>query len=178
MSKIHFIGDTHFGDANIIKYENRPFRFPEEMDEALIQSWNNNVASEDEIWILGDFGADGYEEEILSALNGTKYLIKGNHDIKSNDEYRNFGFKEVYDKPILYDDFFLLSHEPQYINISMPYVNVFAHVHGSPIYADHSRNHYCVSAERIGLAPVCYSAIKDKILEHRKIIIPKINKEM
>ena len=59
MSKIHFIGDTHFGDANIIKYEKRPFRFPEEMDEALIQSWNNNVASEDEIWILGDFGADG-----------------------------------------------------------------------------------------------------------------------
>ncbi len=165
--KVHFVGDTHFGDADIIKYEGRPFKFPEEMDEALIDSLNKDIAPEDEVWFLGDFGADGYEEEILSNLNGTKYLIKGNHDTKTNEEYRKFGFKEVYDKPVLYDNFFLLSHEPQYMNTKMPYVNIFAHVHGSPIYKDHSGYHYCVSVERTGYSSVSYNDIRKTIKAHR-----------
>ncbi len=168
MSKVHFIGDTHFGDANIIRYEGRPYKFPEEMDDNYIKLWNERVAADDEVWVCGDFGAEGYEDDILSALNGTKYLIKGNHDTKSNEEYRQLGFKEVYDKPILYDGFFLLSHEPQYVNIRMPYVNIFAHVHGSPIVKDHSGYHFCVSIERTGGAPISYDEIKKIIGEHRK----------
>lgn len=167
MGKVFFIGDTHFGESDIIRYEDRPYKFPEEMDEDIISKCNNQIGPDDEVWFVGDFGADGYEAEVLSNLNGTKYLIKGNHDTKANSEYRKMGFEEVYDKPILYDNFFLLSHEPQYINTKMPYVNIFAHVHGSPIYKDHSGYHYCVSVERTGNAPVSYDDIKKTVKNHR-----------
>ena len=71
----------------------------------MIENWNKTVTENDEIYVLGDFGADGFERDILSRLNGVKYLIKGNHDTNTNEFYREVGFKEVYDLPVLYKDF-------------------------------------------------------------------------
>lgn len=167
MSEIFLIGDTHFGDSNIIRYENRPFQFTEEMDEELIRLWNETVNKDDLTYVVGDFGAEGYEADILSALNGTKFLIKGNHDEKNNKDYREYGFEEVYDKPIILNEFLIVSHLPQYVNERSPYANAFAHVHGSPIYKDYSGYHYCVSAERTGFKPVRLKTVIDTILKER-----------
>lgn len=162
-AKTFFIGDTHFGDENILRFENRPFRNVDNMDLTLIDNWNNRISKDDEIYIVGDFGAVGYESAILEKLNGTIYLIKGNHDTKSNDEYRKYGFAEVYDKSILFNDFWIISHEPLYVSENMPYANIFAHVHKSPIYKDFSPHHFCVSAERIGFTPISFTEITSKV---------------
>lgn len=162
---IYLIGDTHFSEENIIRYEDRPFKNADEMDAAIINYWNRMAKDNDEVWHFGDFGAEGHEAEILSQLKGIKYLIKGNHDIQSNEYYRKAGFAEVYDKPILYNNFWLFSHEPMYVNSHMPYVNVFAHVHGSSIYADYGPNHFCVSMERIGYIPIELQKVADKIMK-------------
>ena len=37
---VFFLADTHFGDGNILRYENRPFATVEEMDRELIRRWN------------------------------------------------------------------------------------------------------------------------------------------
>ena len=161
--KTFFIADTHFGDDNLRRYENRPFENVTEMDKALISNWNNTVDEKDEVYVLGDFGADGYEKEILSKLCGTKYLIKGNHDIKSNDYYREAGFKEVYDLPVLYKSFWILSHDSIYVNSNMPYANLFGHVHNNPIIKDYSSQHFCVSVERIDYKPISFDEIAEKI---------------
>lgn len=89
----YYTSDLHFGHANIIKYENRPFKTTAEMNECLIQNWNNKVSKEDEVYILGDFGfLTGMQaNEILDRLNGRKYLIKGNHD-------RSFLKDKIFDK--------------------------------------------------------------------------------
>lgn len=160
MSKIFFIADTHFREEAIILYENRPFKNADEMDKTLIKNWNSEVNPEDIVYVVGDFGAKGCESEYLSRLNGTKYLIKGNHDTESNDYYRTAGFKEVYDKPIILENFWIISHEPLYININMPYANIFAHVHNSPLFKDFSPCHFCASAERINFAPILFDDIK------------------
>ena len=160
MAKIYFIADTHFGEERIRRYENRPFESAAEMDSELIRRWNEAVSPEDTVYILGDFGAAGYEEKILSSLHGTKKLIKGNHDTKSNEEYRGFGFSEVYDFPIIIDGFWILSHDALYVNENMPYANLFGHVHNSPIIKDYSKQHYCVSAERIAYTPIEFDKIK------------------
>jgi len=164
---IFFIADTHFGDDNIRRYENRPFESVAEMDEKLIANWNNTVDINDEVYVLGDFGADGYEKEMLSKLNGVKYLVKGNHDINSNDFYRNAGFKEVYDLPVLYKNFWILSHDAIYVNQNMPYANLFGHVHNNPIIKDYSSQHLCVSAERIKYTPISFELIQKLVKKER-----------
>ena len=107
---IYFIADTHFSEGNIIQYENRPFADVSEMDQELLSRWNSIVKKDDEVYVLGDFGAEGKEEFILNQLNGKKFLIKGNHDVKSNQYYRDAGFEEVYDHPVIIKEFWILSH--------------------------------------------------------------------
>lgn len=163
---IYFIADTHFGEDNIRKYENRPFKNVKEMNSILIEKWNETVSHKDEIYLLGDF-SNNENENILLMLRGMKYLVKGNHDVKPNDYYRRIGFIEAYDKPIILDGFWILSHEPLYVNENMPYANIFGHVHNSPLYKTYSRQHYCVSVERIDYKPISFEQIK-KIIKERE----------
>lgn len=165
MAKTYFIADPHYGDERILRYENRPFQNAAEMDLKMIDNWNSVVETSDFVYILGDFGADGYEAELLSRLNGHKYLIKGNHDGKDNHYYRNAGFDEVYDHPIIIDGFWLLSHDALYVNSNMPYANIFGHVHNSPIIKDYSKQHFCVSVERIDYTPISFERIKKTVSE-------------
>lgn len=155
MKKYFVIADTHFDHANIIKYCNRPYRGLVEMNEDLIKRWNSVVSNKDVVYILGDFSF-GKEAAIkfTPRLNGTKYLIKGNHDTYPNQFYRDCGFKEVYDKPILFD-FCLLSHEPLQLSETTPYFNFYGHVHNDEKYCD-SATTKCVSVERINYAPYCF----------------------
>lgn len=79
---IFFTSDTHFFHKNIIDYSNRKFSSVEQMNSELIKNWNNVVGMKDEVYHLGDvsLGGERLTGEILSALNGKIYLIKGNHE--------------------------------------------------------------------------------------------------
>ncbi len=160
---VFFIADTHFSEENIIKYENRPFASAGAMNEEMINNWNRQVGSNDEVYVLGDFGATGLEKQVLDRLNGIKYLVKGNHDTQTNEYYRQAGFGEVYDYPIILEQFWILSHEPLYVNTNMPYANLFGHVHNSPLFKDYSKQHFCVTVERINYTPIAFEEIKRKI---------------
>ncbi len=92
-----FTADLHFDDKNIILYENRPFENVNEMNNKLVENWNSVVSINDEVYVVGDFGGNGREENILSMLNGVKYIVKGNHDIRSNEYYRQVGFRNCWE---------------------------------------------------------------------------------
>lgn len=80
-----FTSDTHFGHANILKYDKRPFSTIAEHDESLIERWNAHVRKGDVVYHLGDVAWHTKQADIdvlLSRLNGTKILILGNHDSK------------------------------------------------------------------------------------------------
>lgn len=105
-----FTSDLHFGHANILKFTARGQRWSstEHMDEALIGAWNETVAPADEVWVLGDYAMGDRARGLrhLSRLNGTKYLVAGNHDrclpgVNSNAhryvaEYVEAGFSAVF----------------------------------------------------------------------------------
>lgn len=78
----YYISDLHFGHQNIIRLCNRPFKNVDEMDEKIIQNWNNVVKPEDTVYILGDLCFRNSKDPYyyLSRLNGHKHLIVGNHD--------------------------------------------------------------------------------------------------
>lgn len=104
---IYFSADLHFFHANIIKYCNRPFKTVEEMNEKLVEYWNETVAPEDTVYYLGDFSlAKRPVELFLPRLNGTKRLICGNHDLchpihgdkainKYHKLYLDYGFEYI-----------------------------------------------------------------------------------
>jgi calcineurin-like phosphoesterase family protein len=77
-----FTADTHFGHANIISYCDRPFADVTTMRAELVRRWNERVAVEDRVLVLGDFALGQIDETltVLDELNGTKDLVVGNHD--------------------------------------------------------------------------------------------------
>ena len=168
MAKDFFIADTHFGGENIRRYENRPFESAAEMDEKLIEYWNTAVTAEDTVYVLGDFSDyndPNKEAEILRSLNGTKILVMGNHDRhRTAQEWRDIGFFECYDMPVIYQGFFMLSHEPLYINTNMPYANFYGHVHANPSYKDACKQSVCVSVERINYTPMEFTVLRNKMV--------------
>jgi len=82
VSKIFYTSDLHLGNANIITYENRPYKMVAEMNADLVYKWNAKVGKNDEVYVLGDFSFKGVQETIrfLDQLNGHIHLIHGNHD--------------------------------------------------------------------------------------------------
>lgn len=78
----YFISDLHFGHANVLAYDNRPFQNIQDHDKALIQRWNDTITKEDDVYILGDISWHNVMKtiDIIQSLNGKKHLIIGNHD--------------------------------------------------------------------------------------------------
>ena len=129
---IFYISDTHFGHKNILKYDNRPYFTVAEMDADLIKRWNNAVKSTDTVYHLGDFSwlKPVEESEILQQLNGTKILIRGNHDYKPTAEWAEvLPFAEIVDN----GRHVILSHFPiaSYKNMTHGYYHLYGHVHNS-----------------------------------------------
>jgi calcineurin-like phosphoesterase family protein len=83
---IWFTADLHFGHKNIINLCNRPFKDLKDMHSQLINNWNNCVSSSDVVYVLGDMAFTYRKEEVtelLYQLNGTMFLITGNHETKA-----------------------------------------------------------------------------------------------
>ena len=163
--KIWFIGDSHFNHRMIIPYCNRPFATVSEMNKTLIDNWNKVVRKEDKVIMNGDFALSGKDKiiEIGQQLNGRKTLVLGNHDGASLKTYYDAGFEMVSKYPIVVEEFFIVSHMPQYVQENGVYVNIFAHVHDSPAFKDVDARSFCTSAERINYTPILFEDIKAQI---------------
>ena len=81
-NKVFFTSDPHFFHAKIIEYCNRPFSSASEMNEAMVERWNEKVPKDGVVFIVGDVSFAKADEtvKILKRLNGRKVLITGNHD--------------------------------------------------------------------------------------------------
>src|ERR1700722_17645565 len=74
--------DLHLGHVNIIQYSNRPFSNVGEMNEAIVERWNETVGVNDRVLILGDVAMGRIDDtlKIAGRLNVFKVLLTGNHD--------------------------------------------------------------------------------------------------
>jgi len=80
-----FTADEHYNHANMIKYLQRPFRNPEEMNKVMIANHNAIVMGGDTTIHAGDFffrqkGSSLRPEDIIPRLNGQHIFLRGNHD--------------------------------------------------------------------------------------------------
>lgn len=110
MSNVWFTSDHHFFHRNILKFmkDTRPqFSSIEEMNEGLIQSWNEQVKPRDIVYHLGDFAYRfnrHYDNmtNFTQRLNGHKFLCIGNHDMD---------FIKAIDKSIFMEIFHLKTYK-------------------------------------------------------------------
>jgi calcineurin-like phosphoesterase family protein len=98
VAEFWFTSDHHFGHENIIGYASRPFANAAEMDERMIEAWNDYVDPRDEVWYLGDFALGHTKDEvaeILRRVNGRIHFLFGNHDDRNISkwagEFREMG---------------------------------------------------------------------------------------
>lgn len=136
---IYYIGDTHFGHENVIKYDNRPFTTVEEMDKFLIKKWNAKVNDEDYVYIIGDFvyGSCHKPSYYLEQLKGYKHLIIGNHDlitIKDKEacvyfeSIEKLGYVKDGKTDVVMCHYPILEWNGRRRKVN-PYVHIYAHIH-------------------------------------------------
>ena len=98
----YYIADLHFFHAAMnTKMDRRGFENMEQMNQYMLDKWNQKVRKNDEVVILGDlsWGKDEETNELLDKLNGRLYLIQGNHDrfMKNKDfNASRFGWIKPY----------------------------------------------------------------------------------
>lgn len=139
--KFYFTSDTHFGHENIIKYCKRPFKDVEEHDATLIKNWNDVVPEDGIVFHLGDvaFGNPNRVNDILSQLNGTIYLIIGNHDWRRIVSEHAWRFKymtqqinmKIGKRHIILNHYPMLAFSGAWRGEDATY-QLFGHVHTSP----------------------------------------------
>ena len=120
MVQLWFISDTHFDHRRMVdefKLEDgspaRKFASVEEMNEAMIERWNEVVRPQDHIYHLGDLTMHRkigtIRHRILNRLNGHKRLLLGNHDADKIESYLEW-FEKIYASRVI--DNILFTHIP------------------------------------------------------------------
>lgn len=176
--QVWFTSDTHFGHENIIRYCNRPFRNAQEMNEELIRRWRETVPEDGIVFHLGDFahGSSRLWNDILYSLPGRKYLILGNHDMKSIRQSFMSQFELVSQQMTIRvgGQAIVLNHNP-FLCYGGSYRDVwqlFGHVHSGPAShtgLDHPRLNmlfplqYDVGVDNNNFRPISFAEVKAKI---------------
>lgn len=111
----------------------RPFTDTKEMDQRMIDEHNALVKPSDHWYCLGDISMmrPRFVKEQVTAMNGHKRLIRGNHDIFKTKEYLEIGFDEIYGTRHI--DNVCFSHFPVHPRSVGRYAGVVhGHVHDGP----------------------------------------------
>lgn len=94
MSEVYFCSDLHIGHVNIAKF--RVEMNSEQHNRDVIKYyWDKLVTKRDVVYVLGDAAFTEEAIDWIGTLKGTKYLIRGNHDLVPTTSYLR-AFKEVY----------------------------------------------------------------------------------
>ena len=129
-----FSADQHFSHKNILKYCHRPFKDVHEMNKTIVDNWNNVVAENDTVYVLGDVAMHNRAQElqpIVERLKGHKILILGNHDAIKPFDYLTVGFESVHTS-LAYNEDIFLAHDPSIFDCIKNQFQVLlcGHVHG------------------------------------------------
>lgn len=184
MPATFLVSDTHFGHAGVCRFTHpddpevklRPWSDPDEMDEEMVRRWNETVRPSDKVYHLGDVVINRKALRTLHRLNGDKVLIRGNHDIFRDEEYRTY-FRELRAYHVL--NGMILSHIPVHeASLGRFGVNIHGHLHasrvkrargvdartGSVLYGtDNDTRYHCVCVEQTDFRPILLEDVYKRI---------------
>jgi calcineurin-like phosphoesterase family protein len=186
MPSVFLTSDTHFGHAGVCKFTHpkdpsiklRPWTDPDEMDEEMVKRWNETVRPKDKVYHLGDVVINRKALKTLSRLNGDKVLIRGNHDIFRDDDYRLY-FRELRAYHVM--NGMILSHIPIHeASLGRFGVNIHGHLHATRVMKEVESLHefmergkreyidtryHCVCVEQTDFRPILFEDVLKRIKE-------------
>ena len=182
MPSVFLVSDTHFGHKGVCHFTRndgvtklRPFDTPEEMDEFMVEAWNARVRPNDKVYHLGDVVMSRRSLSIMNRLNGDKVLIRGNHDIFKDEDYRKY-FRELRAYHVM--NGMILSHIPIHSeSLGRFGVNIHGHLHANRVmrparvleeFIDHGcttidERYHCVCVEQTDFAPILFEDVVKRI---------------
>lgn len=84
MSEIWISSDLHFGHDKEFIWKDRGFSSVDEMNETIIENFNNIISPNDYLILLGDCIMGDIENiNYLKRLNGNITIVRGNHDTEN-----------------------------------------------------------------------------------------------
>jgi calcineurin-like phosphoesterase family protein len=178
MPAVFLVSDTHFGHAGVCRFlrndgvtKLRPWDNPEEMDEEMVKRWNETVRPNDKVYHLGDVVINRKALATLGRLNGDKVLIRGNHDIFRDDEYRKY-FRELRAYHVM--NGMILSHIPIHEeSLGRFGTNIHGHLHANRVtFLDTYLSkpvidvrYHCVCVEQTDFRPILFEDVIKRIRE-------------
>ena len=178
MPSVFLVSDTHFGHAGVCRFTHpddpevklRPWDNADEMDEEMIRRWNDRVRPTDKVYHLGDVVINRKALKTLHRLNGDKVLIRGNHDIFPDVEYREY-FRELRAYHVM--NGMILSHIPIHPeSLGRFGVNIHGHLHASRVKMEPvgkygipvvDTRYHCVCVEQTDFAPILFEDVIKRI---------------
>jgi calcineurin-like phosphoesterase family protein/2'-5' RNA ligase len=147
---VYLISDLHLDHRNIIGYCARPFSDVKEMNDILVNNWNNIIRG-NPAYFLGDLSGPRSTEFWLRKLKGEIFFIRGDHDaiIKNSKEFQVLEFD---------NHKFLLLHNPDDAPAGWDGWIIHGHKHNNDVknypFINGEKRTINVSAELINYKPV------------------------
>jgi calcineurin-like phosphoesterase family protein len=176
MPAVFLVSDTHFGHTGVCRFMRndgvtklRPWDNADEMDEEMVKRWNETVRPNDKVYHLGDVVINRKALKTLYRLNGDKVLIRGNHDIFRDDEYRQH-FRELRAYHIL--NGMIMSHIPIHTeSLGRFGTNIHGHLHANRVMIQkHAKatpeidpRYHCVCVEQTDFRPILFEDVIKRI---------------
>jgi calcineurin-like phosphoesterase family protein len=139
------------------------------MDEEMVRRWNERVRPKDKVYHLGDVVINRKALKTLARLNGDKVLIRGNHDIFPDTEYREY-FRELRAYHVM--NGMILSHIPIHTSSLGRFgVNIHGHLHANRVmttdlFSDETTvdtRYHCVCVEQTDYTPILFEDVIKRI---------------
>jgi calcineurin-like phosphoesterase family protein len=145
----------------------------------MIERHNAKVKEQDTVYFLGDVVINKKYLELVKRMNGRKILIRGNHDIFKDEDYREVGFQQIHGVRVFVDKF-ILSHIPLHPDCVTERfkVNVHGHLHANEIMIDETLmsssymkpdpRYLCVCVEQTDFTPLHFDEVEERIQQRWK----------
>lgn len=174
-NKIWFTSDLHFCHDREFVYVPRGFKSVDEMNNAIVERWNNVVGDDDFVFVLGDLMLGNNEKavELVKMLKGKLVVVLGNHDTDNRIEL----YKTI--PNIVHIEFsmrlrangyhFFLTHYPcltgslEHDTPKKTTINLFGHTHSKNLFYEDRPYMYNVALDAHNCTPVSLDTVIEDV---------------
>lgn len=178
MGKVWVTSDLHFNHQREFVYKVRGFDSIWDMNRAIVDRWNEVVAPDDDVYVLGDLCLGGPNslqdnKELIQSLKGNIHIVRGNHDTDARIDMYGECWNVVEIENAIYLKYkgytFYMSHYPTMTanlekeTLKACLINLYGHTHQKSNFYNDIPYMYHVGVDSHGCAPVLLDDVIEEI---------------